>query len=1097
MNFPSLLARGLVTAAMVASALGAVTRADAQACRAVGLRVNAQPDPISVDTPRPGLSWRMDDARRGARQTAYEVLVASRPEALRVGRADLWDSGKVEAGRSVGVPYAGKPLHSRDRCWWSVRVWDKDGKPSPWSRPARWEMALLDPGDWKAQWVGVRQPASSETNDTLADARWIWYPEGDPLHSAPAATRYFRAVLDLPRKPIKSATLLGAADNSFEAWVNGARVASGAGWQSASSTDIAARLKPGRNVLAASAHNTDGPAGLALAVRVTFDDGTTQRLATGDGWKAANAPAARWTAATFDDAGWQPASVIARMGDQPWGATEVGSSAVGGPAQLLRKSFTLLQPVASARVYVTAKGSYRLSINGQRVGRDILTPDWTDYRKRISYQVYDVTPLLQRGENAVGAMLGDGWYASGLGWQLARWNFGPPPTQLLMQLEVAYRDGTRETIVTDGTWKAAESPIQRSEIYAGETYDARREQPGWDRPGFDDAEWRAADVIAPADSRPRVTFGSYTDTKPSIKDGEQPIPLTAQASPTIQVTETLKPKAVTSPAPGVYVFDMGQNMVGWVQLRVPANAAPGDRIRLRFAEILQPNGPIYTQNLRKAEATDTYVCGSHPQSATWEPHFTYHGFRYVELTGYPGKPGLDVITGQVFHTAAPVSAAFDCSSPMVNQLWRNINWGQRGNMESVPTDCPQRDERLGWMGDAGIFWPTACYNRDMDAFTRKWMRDVVEAQSPEGGFSDVSPRVIDPADGAPAWGDAGIIVPYTAWRQYGDTQLVADCYPAMQRWVEYIHSANPNLLWQKRRNNDFGDWVPADSTTDKGVIATAFWAQDARMMAEMARALGKADDARAYQVMYEGIKRAFNDAYVKPDGTVGNGSQTCYVLAIHMGLLDSPLREAAGRKLVEDIEKRGGHLSTGFIGSAYLMPALSEIGRDDVAYRLLLNTTYPSWGYMISKGATTIWERWNGDTGDPGMNSFNHYAFGAVGDWMYAYLCGIGQAADSAGFTKLVIRPRIADGLTHARAEYETPYGKAATAWAKDGAGLTLDVTVPANTTATIYVPAADATLVTEGGQSIPADSAIRFVRMEDGCAVYEVPAGAYRFGVR
>jgi alpha-L-rhamnosidase len=422
---------------------------------------------------------------------------------------------------------------------------------------------------------------------------------------------------------------------------------------------------------------------------------------------------------------------------------------------------------------------------------------------------------------------------------------------------------------------------------------------------------------------------------------------------------------------------------------------------------------------------------------------------------------------------------------MVNRLWQNIDWGQRGNLESVPTDCPQRDERLGWMGDAEMFWPTACYNRDMQSFTHKWTRDVREAQSPEGGYSDVSPRVVDPSDGAPAWGDAGVIVPYAAWRQYGDTALIRENWVAMTKWLDYIDKANPNHLWRKRRNNDFGDWVPANSDTDHGVIATAFFAQDARMMADMAHAIGDTDAETRFRALFDQIRAAFVVMYVKDDGTVGNGSQTCYALALHMALLDDAHRVAAAGKLVDDIEKRGGHLSTGFIGTGFLLPALSDCARDDVAYRLLLNTTYPSWGYEISKGATTIWERWNGDTGDPGMNSFNHYAFGAVGDWLYRYLGGIGQAADSTGFRHIVIHPHPGAGIDWAKCDYDSPYGKIATDWKRDGSGLTLSATVPPNTAAEVWVP---------GGSEGQGGSGARFVRNESGCAVYAVGAGTYTF---
>lgn len=1050
----------------------------AAVCEAVKLRVESQVNPLGVEAARPRLSWQMADSRRGARQLGYRVLVASKPELLREGRADLWDSLMVNSDRSVDVVYGGKRLDSRARAWWTVRVWDKDNRPSPWARAAHWEVPLLKPEDWKAQWIGVKQ--ADEQQDTLEGAQWIWAADAEPRKDYPAGKRWFRATFDLPNKPIRSAVLLGAVDEQFTASVNGKQAGSGNGWVTAASIPIQSFLKPGQNTITVVGNNTGGLAGLAMGVRVTFADGSTERVTTGPGWQASmTQPAAN---ATGGEANWQAAAVLGPVGPGVWGTPKV-SGGQGGPASLLRKVFTLSKPVKSARAYVTARGSYRLHLNGKRVGRDILTPDWTDYRKRIPYQIYDVTKMLRRGDNAVGAILGDGWYASGLGWALQRWCFGPGPTQLLMQLEVEYADGTRDTVVTDGSWKASESAIQRSEIYAGETYDARKEQPGWDRVGFGDAGWKAVDFTQPA----TAANGETEVGKPVSV-----IPLVAQSSPTIQQTTTVTPIAITNPSPGVTIYDMGQNMVGWVRLKVRGNA--GDRVRMRFAEILQPNGQIYTENLRRAEATDTYTCRG--GEAVWEPHFTYHGFRYVEVTGYPGTPSKDSIEGIVFHTDAPETATFACSSEMVNKLWSNINWGLRGNLESVPTDCPQRDERLGWMGDAQIIWPTASYLRDVQSFTHKWMHDVVDAQSAEGGFSDVSPRVIDQADGAPAWGDAGIVLPYTAWKRFGDTRILEETYPAMQKWVEYIHSANPDNLWMKRRNNDFGDWVAVNDTpTDKGVIATAYFAQDARMLAEMARALNKSADAERYESLFRDIKAAFQKRFVHEDGTIGNGSQTCYVLAMHMRLLDPAQESTAMRLLVADIERHNMHHTTGFIGTPFLMLVLSDHGRDDIAYTLLLNETFPSWGYMIKKGATTMWERWNGDTGDPAMNSFNHYAYGAVGEWMVRNLGGVDRASDGTGFQRIAIHPRIDPRMTSADVSFDSPYGRIVSSWAnKPGEPFLLNVTVPANTTAYVYVPATSADSVAESGLPLDPASGIRFVKMEGDRAVFEVPAGSYRF---
>ena len=913
-------------------------------------------------------------------QSAYEVVVSSKPN----GAADIWTSGKTNSSAEA-VDYAGPALQPGHRYFWTVRIWGNDATPA--SSSGWWEMGLLSTSDWKAQWIAWHD--TEAIADRNAGVKWIWYP-GDTLVPKQNLKRYFRYRLN-NSSGAHTAVLQIAAHNAFQF----GEFKKDRFWGGFRSFDV--ELKPGENIFTIEATSDGESAGLAALIRV----GNT-RTPSDEHWESAASP----------DGPWQPAKVLSdgAADNTLWPAR---------PVARLRKEIAVSKPIRSARLYATALGSYRISINGARAGNDILTPDWTDYRKRVLYQTYDVTSQMKRGSNTVEALLGYGWYGSALGWRGERFNFGPPPPRLLAQLEVTYTDGTRDVFVTDGTWKATESPIAYSELYAGEFYDARREQA---------ASWSNADVLPAPDTA-----------------------LVAQMSQPIQVTQNLKPEKMATPKAGVYVFDMAQNMVGWVKLKVKGPA--GTQVRLRFAERLDPDGTIYTENLRGAEATDTYVLRGGAEE-TFEPHFTYHGFRYVELTGYPGTPSNDAITGVVFHTNAPITGSFTSASSMVDQIWKNTMWGQRGNLESIPTDCPQRDERLGWMGDAGIFWRTAAYNMDMQAFTHKWMNDVVDAQSPAGGFPDVAPRVVDSSDGAPAWGDAGIIVPWTAWLQYGDQRVIEENWTEMERWMDYIHDVNPDLIWNNRRNNDFGDWVPADSVTPKDLIATAYWAQDAKMMADMARATHRDADATKYRQLFDGIREAFVRQFVHHDGTIGNGSQTCYALALHIGLVPEPLRKAAVDHLVADIQSRDWHLSTGFLGTPHLMFALSENGRPEVAYTLLLNETYPSWGYTIGKGATTIWERWNGDRGDPSMNSYNHYAFGSVVEWMYREAAGIDADPSAPGFEKIVIHPHPDARLGHARAEYDSIRGKIVSEWSLDAAGkLSMNVVIPANTTAKVILP--------------------------------------------
>ena len=747
-------------------------------------------------------------------------------------------------------------------------------------------------------------------------------------------------------------------------------------------------------------------------------------------------------------------------------------------AAYLRRTLAISKKVQSARLYVTALGSYRAFLNGSRVGNDVLTPDFTDYRKRVLYQAYDVTNLLANGENVISALLGDGWYGSGLTW--AGMHFFTPPDRLLAQLELDYADGSHETVATDDSWKAAASPVLISDIYGGEVYDARVEQPGWETPGFDDSAWSPA-VVADAPS----------------------IIVSSQITSPARVIATLDSKYVTPVANGAYIFDMGQNMVGWATLKV--KGAAGTKVRLRFAEVLNPDGTIYTANLRNADATDVYILRGGDEE-TFSPHFTFHGFRYVEVTGYPGTPAPDAIQGEVVSSVSgdPV-AKLTTSSELVNQMWSIGIWGQRGNFLSIPTDCPQRDERLGWMGDAGVFWRTGSYNFDIAAFSQKFIQDIVDAQTSQGAFTNVSPNTLPFAGegtegtsawnegmvGAPGWGDAGVIVPWTIWVQYGDKVVIEKNWDAMQRWMNFIQSRNPDFLRKNGVGPNFGDWLAPDQNTNKDLLATAYWALIAKMMSQMAHAVGKESDSNRYNEVVENIRAAFQKAYIKEDGEVGTGTQTSYVVALYTKMAPSALEPVLVDKLVQDIQARNWHLSTGFLGTPFLLFTLADHGRTDVAYRLLLNDTYPSWGYMLSKGATTWWERWNGDTGDPAMNSYNHYAFGSVIAWVYRYVAGIDALPNAPGFKEIVIHPHLDPNMTSARAEYDSIYGKIISDWSGTAAGpLSLRVTIPANTSAKVFLPAITRAHLTENGNPVEAER-------EDGSYVIQIRSGSYNFEVK
>jgi alpha-L-rhamnosidase len=779
----------------------------------------------------------------------------------------------------------------------------------------------------------------------------------------------------------------------------------------------------------------------------------------------------------FSQPGWWEMGLLEPA---EWVGDWIGSSLVGGPRTIIpvpfiRKEFSVAQPVVSARLYATALGLYEFEINGKRAGDDIFTPGWTDYLKRGQYQVYDVTECLQQGQNAIGAKLGDGWYCGFAGWQ-DRQRSGDRP-KLLSQLEITFRDGKKLVIPSDSSWMTAVGPILQSDLLMGESYDARLDFPGWSQPDFNDQKWRLVEIFQ-----------------------ESRIGLVAQIGPTVKKQEELRP--ISAPMEqkswpvSQWIFDMGQNMVGWVRLK--AKAAPGTTIRLRFGEILNPNGTLYTQNLRSALQTDYFtLLGSGDE--IFEPHFTFHGFRYVEMSGYPGVPTKDMVTGIVLHSDMPVTGKFECSDPLINQLQHNIVWGQKGNFVDVPTDCPQRDERLGWTGDAQVFIKTAIFNMDVAAFFERYQQNLADAQSPIGQFPMVAPNPgIAGIDGGPAWSDAGIICPWTIYQQYGDKYLLELHYESMSRFIQYLESTSCDFIrtypgWDGFEG--FGDWLSINADTPKDLIGTAFFAYSVSLMVKIAGILRKDADVERYQKLYEGVRQSFVNHFVTAQGLVVGNTQTAFVLALHFDLLPEHLRSKAADALVRDIKRRGMHLSTGFVGSPYLPFVLTRFGYLDIAYQLLNQKSWPSWLYSVTQGATTIWERWDGWTTekgfqDPGMNSFNHYAYGSIGEWLYRIVAGIDLAAENPGYRHIIINPNPGGGLDYVKAEYHSVVGKIQSEWRVENNRFYLDVFIPTNTIATIYLPAGKFDTITEAGGM----EGVHHLRDEKDRAVFQVLSGRYSF---
>jgi alpha-L-rhamnosidase len=1036
------------------------------------LRCEYKVDPLGIDVAQPRFSWVLSSVQRNQKQSAYEILVASNEENLNQNKGDLWDSGKVAGSESAQIAYGGSELKTAEQCFWKVKVWDGDGNESEFSQPAHWEMGLLQPGDWKAQWI--------EANPTIAPrldfqgAWWIWYPDGYPSISAPAGKRYFRRQVDLPRdRKIVKATMLLTVDDGFTFYVNGKPVFQSIGvpddWKSRKEIDLTQDLQPGPNTIAVAAINLNTPAGQATPAGilgklvVELEEAEPIVVATDKQWKTSAKAEAGWEKPGFEPKDWTDAMQVADLGQLPWGDSFGVDESNRPPC--LRKQISLKSDVKRARLYATALGLYDFSINGQRVSDDVIKPDWDNYQIRVQYQTFDVTKLLQKGDNALAATLGPGWYCGHIGLDPGEF-YGKRPA-LLGQLQIEYADGSTETVTTDKSWKWSYGPLIQSDLLDGEDYDARKEITGWDKAGFDDSKWNA---VATRDSSAK---------------------LQAQIGPPIRKLDELPGKKVTEPKPGKLTFDLGQNMVGWIRLKVKGE--PGTKLTLRYAEMLNPDGTVYTANLRNAKATDTYTLRSNAEE-TWEPHFTFHGFRYVEITGFPGKLGPEAVTGIVVHSDTPRTGNWECSDEKLNQLYRNIVWGQWGNFLSVPTDCPQRDERLGWMGDAQVFCRTATYNADVASFFTKWLLDVSDAQSPAGAYTDVSPRVCC-GEGTAAWADAGVICPWTMYQAYDDKRLVERQYDSMVKYIDYLKAHSKDLI---RPAEGYGDWLSIAADTPKDVLATGYFAYSTHLLAEMARAIGKEDDAKKYDQLFDDIKAAFNKAFVSEDAHIKGNTQTCYLIALKFHLLPEDKQAKAAQYLVDDIKARDMHVSTGFVGVSYMLPMLAKFGHVDVAYQLLEQDTFPSWLFSVKHGATTIWERWDGWTPekgfqDPSMNSFNHYSLGSCGQWMYSAIAGIDCDPEHPGYSHILIHPRPTACLTMCKASYDSIRGPIATEWHLDGHTYKLKVTIPANTTALVFIDGAR-DKITEGDKPAGQAEGVKFERTEGQTQVFTVGSGTYDF---
>lgn len=790
-------------------------------------------------------------------------------------------------------------------------------------------------------------------------------------------------------------------------------------------------------------------------------------------------------------------------------------------ARQYRKQFAADKKIRSATIYATALGIYELHLNGHRVGDAYFTPGWTDYHKRAYYQTFDVSDLVQSGKNALGAIVADGWYSGYVGFglltgigteQIGRYTYGKTPS-IMVQLEIEYEDGTRKTITTDNNWRVTdEGPIQQADLLMGEYYDATKTLEGWDTVGYDDSGWETA-VFAEDNGDPEANLVQFTNPAKWGDDvGKRSTPkklgfrrpdLEAFPGVPVRIIQEMPCQSVIKQKEGTFIFDLGQNIAGFVRMKI--KGPRGHRVRLRFGEMLHPDGTLMTENLRKARAQDFYICSGDSAGETYVPRFTFHGFRYVEVSNFPGEPNKDTITGLVLHSDTPLTSTFECSDPMVNQLYNNIVWTQRANFIDLPTDCPQRDERMGWTGDAQVYVASATINADVSAFFTKWLRELMESQRPNGVFPGYAPYPFQHGwDFGTAWADAGVICPWTIWQAYDDTRVIERCWDPMTKFMQWRQKTGQNYLGIDH-GNVWGDWLAQGETTPLHFIDTVYFAVSTRLMADMAEATGRTEEAEQYNELLARIKKAFAKKYIQSNGRLAVDTQTAYALAFYGHLIPNDKRDAFSGRLATKIRENNSHMSTGFLGTSALLPALSNTGYHDLATLLFQSHDFPSWGYEVDQGATTIWERWDSYTKEEGfgrhnaaMNSFSHYAFGAVCQWMFQTLAGI--QADAPGYSRITLQPSPPspgsnpkhDPINWLNASYESIRGRIESNWQLEEGKFKLQATIPTNTTASVHLPVHNLESVRINGKPVSQILDTEVSKNEKGKVVIDIPSGRY-----
>ena len=1090
------------------------------------LQVEYTTNPIGLDTDSIHFGWQMDNlTQRGQSQTAYQIMVASSKENLDAGNYDMWDSGKIDSTISVAIPYEGKTLEATHRYFWKVTVWDENDQPITSTEEAYFETSLLDSGWDNAQWIGKtnEDPNAAITKFTVDFDFIIDSDNAGIAFGAKDSSNLFMWQVNTYDFKADNAVYLRPHIKQNGAWTVLPPSSNGSGPEENISDKIGYTAESiiGQKVhmqiavdngvvntyfdgskesvmtynygsaipvgKIAFRHNTDNNATeIARYDNFVVKDGEGNVLFEDDFSDASNP---NFTGGTIEDG-------MLKVGSETKGETIVlqKDAVEGNSAPMLRKDFSTTEgkEIASARVYATSAGIYELYLNGEKVGKDYFNPGWTDYTKHTMYQTFDVTDMMNQGENTFAAMLGKGWYCGNIT-HVGPNRYGTEPA-LMAKLVVEYADGTEKTtIVTDDTWSFnGNGPIVDNNFLDGEKYDATKEIDGWDNVGFqEDDTWSKA--------------GVYDVNKLGIG------PLDAQIGETVQQVDTLTVKEVTEPKENAFIYDLGQNFAGVIQLNLPGEftkANKGLKITLRHGEMLNDDsgtgddveGSLYDANLRTFKAIDTYTIKGDENGEIYTPRFTFHGFRYVEITGIEEALPAEWVTGIVLSNALEVTGDIETSNALVNQLYSNVLWGQRSNFISIPTDCPQRNERMGWTGDAQIFTRTATYLKNSDQFYNKYMYDVRTSQRSDGAYPNVAPALkVYESYYNNGWGDAGLIIPWQMYQQYGDTQIIKDNYDGMKAWVDLLYNTTNGTYL--RPAEGLGDWLNVQGT-DTGLTNSAFFVYSSELMSKMAAVVDNEKDSTYYGDMAQKAKEAWKNKYQNEDGTLKENTQTACLVALEFDIVeDEADRAVIAKQLVDNIRANDNHLTVGFVGVSYLCPVLSEMGYDDVAYTLLQQETYPSWLYSVNQGATTIWERWNSYTkengfGDVSMNSFNHYSFGSIAEWMYRYMLGIERDETAPSYKHFILQPAFGGTITSANGYFDTVYGRINSSWTLEDNAFHYQATVPANTTATLYLPAEKTTAVYESGKDITKEAVdgITYIGTENGEAIFELESGSYNF---